>query len=123
MAPRGSQFTTSLSIEGCASTFKEAASAPMFKNPLLRFGEKMQRTSGAMRTGIFRPEPDPTQVADLPGLSLGWRFENKYGGNLVQMDVWDRGDHREVQIFEAARSKSISRFLDAFRATGSTDLS
>jgi hypothetical protein len=121
MAPRGTTFHTSLSLDGCDQTFKKAASEPLFKNWYLRFGEKMARAGGNMQTGTFAPEPSPG-FPEQPAFSLGFRFENQHTSNVVCMDVWDRGDRREVYLYEAGRSKLLKKFVEAFRATGSTDL-
>lgn len=125
MAPRAVRFNTSLSASECDTIFKTTASTPLFKNRLLRLGEKMNDMTGAQQTGLFTPDTAPgyTAPGDEPLFSLGWSFENKYVATFVQMDVWEHDDHRTVELYVPNSSnKYLNKFIEAFRNSGRTDL-
>jgi hypothetical protein len=110
MPQEGVVFRTSMTTRQCRDVFKKAAGAANGK-----FGKAMELipkagggTAGLMQAGFYEPTFDsPFDARDgRPTLAVGTQIYGlataaRSGGTPLHMYVFDRSDHREVQLVSA----------------------
>lgn len=97
-------FSTSLSVEQCADTFRHGAGRARGLNA--RFSEVVAKASSSRSlTGFYTPPPEPpfALAGDAPALAVGINILGPmFGANgpsvPLHMYVDERADRRDVQI-------------------------
>ena len=135
MAQKGVVFETSMTTQQCGEVFKKAAGTAQGK-----FGKAMELipkagggTAGMMQAGFYQPTFDGTFDAldEPPTFAVGTQIygvatAGRSGGTPLHMYVFDRSDHREVQLVSAhgltgggGSRRVVQKALSVFQAMDS----
>ena len=118
------RLDTSLSVEQCAHAFRSAAEASSGTGA--KIGALTRKLRGQSTGGFYTPdsEDDPFAQFDRPSFTVGVHIP-KYANNDVprniQMSVWDRDGHREVELATNRSAQGlVDNFIGAIRSADPT---
>lgn len=122
------KMRTNMSVQDCASTFKQASAQA--RGLGAKLGGLGAKVNGKGVSGFFTPVDDSPFSGlddDMPNFTVGVmipKFNGGAQGNAaaVHMYVWDRGDVRELHLISPHgfgggmhASRLISKFSESFR--------
>jgi len=114
------KLQTQLTVEQCAQTFRAVAESSSGAGA--RVGGLTRRLRGQDAGGFYTPDAanDPFAQFDSPDFSVGVhipKFANNDVPRNIQMTVWDRGEHRVVELATNRSGRSLApNFIGAIRA-------
>lgn len=104
MSEKAVNFTTSLSVKECGQGFESGIRNG--RGLSSRIGGLTAMLIGGQSLNFYTPQDDSPFAAlndDPPAFSVGVAVPKAYGahqhGTNVHMQVWDRGDHRDVALW------------------------